>query len=84
MDSRKILRTLTKMKMMQSDNVLHVGGFSMIPLLVAGDNIRIKEQDKYQVGDIVVCVAEKPGSASLVVHRIIYIRRKEGKLFYIT
>ena len=61
MDGRKILKTLTIMKLKQNDNVLQVGGYSMIPLLVAGDFIRIKEQDKYEIGDIVVCVDDRSG-----------------------
>lgn len=84
MDGRKILRTLTAMKLKQNDNVLQVGGFSMIPLLVAGDFIRIKEQSKYEIGDIVVCVDDKNGKVGLLVHRVIYIRKKDGKIIYIT
>lgn len=83
MDSRKILRALTEMKLRQNDNVLQVGGFSMIPLLVAGDNIRIKKQDKYEIGDIVVCVDYKNDKVGLLVHRIIHIRKKDGKIIYI-
>ena len=48
MDGRKVLKALTKMKMAQTGNVLEVGGFSMIPLLVAGDNIRVEKQKKYK------------------------------------
>jgi len=83
MDSRKILKTLTIMKLKQNDNVLQVGGYSMIPLLVAGDFIRIKEQDKYEIGDIVVCVDDRSGKVGLLVHRVIYIRKKDGKIIYV-
>ena len=84
MDGRKILRTLTAMKLKQNDNILQVGGFSMIPLLVAGDFIRIKQQNKYEIGDIVVCVDDKNNKVGLLVHRIIYIRKKDDKVIYVT
>lgn len=84
MDSRKILKTLTKMKLQQNDNVLEVGGFSMIPLLVAGDNIRLIQQKNYKTGDIVVCIDEKNGQSRLVVHRIIFVRQKDEEKVYIT
>lgn len=83
MDGRKILKTLTKMKMLQNDNVLEVGGFSMIPLLVAGDFIKIVEQKSYKVGDIVVCVDERNGQARLVVHRVISVCKKDGEKVYV-
>ena len=82
MDGRKILKTLTKMKMLQNDNVLEVGGFSMIPLLVAGDFIKIVEQKSYKTGDIVVCVDERNGQARLVVHRVISVCKKDGERVY--
>ena len=83
MDGRKILKTLTKMKMLQNDNVLEVGGFSMIPLLIAGDFIKIVEQKSYKVGDIVVCVDERNGQARLVVHRVISVCKKDGERVYV-
>lgn len=83
MDGRKILKTLTKMKMLQNDNVLEVGGFSMIPLLVAGDFIRIVQQKTYKTGDIVVCVDERNEQARLVVHRVISVLKKDGEKVYI-
>lgn len=83
MDGKKILRTLTLMKLKQNNNVLQVGGFSMIPLLVAGDNIQIKKQEKYEIGDIVICVDDKNGKVGLLVHRVIYIQKKDGKIIYV-
>ena len=66
------------MKIKQNDGKLPVGGFSMIPLLVPGDSIRLKQLNPnlYQVGDIIVCIDEK---VRLVVHRIIKIEKLPNK-----
>jgi len=69
------------MKLQQTGGTLPVGGFSMIPLLVAGDTIRIQKQDKYKIGDIIVCIDQ---GARLVVHRIIRIHKKGNDIQYIT
>ena len=45
MDGRNILKTLTNMKLEQTGGTLLVGGFSMIPLLVAGDTIKLQKPD---------------------------------------
>ena len=63
------------MKLEQTGGTLLVGGFSMIPLLVAGDTIKLQKQETYQIGDIIVCIDQK---ARLVVHSIIKIN-KTGK-----
>ena len=84
MDGRKVLKALTKMKMAQTGNVLEVGGFSMIPLLVAGDNIRVEKQKKYKKGDIVICVNERNNTPVLLVHRVIFVRKKNGETMYVT
>ncbi len=81
MDGRNILKTLTIMKLQQTGGVLPVGGFSMIPLLVAGDTIRVEKQETYKIGDILVCIDPK---ARLVVHRIIRIDKTESGVRYIT
>ena len=69
------------MKLEQTGGTLLVGGFSMIPLLVAGDTIKLQKQETYQIGDIIVCIDQK---ARLVVHRIIKINKTGNDLQYIT
>lgn len=88
MDKRKVLKTLTEMKMQNDGGILHVGGFSMIPLLVPGDIVRLVRLERYKVGDIVVCIDD---NARLLIHRIINIvkvnsqeNKKSTLLKYIT
>ncbi len=82
MDSRSLLKTLTLMKLKRSGGILPVGGYSMIPLLVAGDNVRLDIRDGYSIGDIVICIDSK---ARLLVHRIIDTEKDEnGETVYVT
>ena len=81
MDGRNVLRTLTDMKLRQTGGRLPVGGYSMIPFLVAGDVIQVTKQDAYKIGDIIVCIDQAP---KLVVHRVIRIEKTGDGLLYIT
>lgn len=81
MDSRNLLKILTGMKLKQSGGILPVGGYSMIPLLVAGDNVRLEERENYSIGDIIICIDQR---ARLLVHRIIDIENGENEPIYIT
>lgn len=69
------------MKLKQSGGILPVGGYSMIPLLVAGDNVRLEEREHYSIGDIIICIDSR---ARLLVHRIIDIENDGEETVYIT